>query len=978
MRILTLEFAGLGPYRGEQTIDFTSLEQDGLYLIAGRTGAGKSTILDAIVFALYGSVPRFDGGEKHLRSDHCEPGDETWVRLEFEAGGQRYRIRRSPDYERPKSRGTGTTTQKAAGVLERGGPAWEGVSTSLREIGELMPELVGLTGAEFLQVTLLAQNRFSEFLLAPNDKRQALLRRLFGTHRFDLLRRRVVDRARDAGKELELDRQLLEQTAEQLAAAAEIDAPTALEQHWFETVAEQLAPALAELEQRWRLVDAEAAAAEAALTAARSIAEQQARRDAALERRALLDAQQPEIDVARAELELARRVEALRPLADAEREARRRAAAAAERSLRADADYRALEHAPDPDAAAADADALQSAIGALDAALEEEQRLPRLEREQTAAEGAVRDADLAIEQLAARSTALPTQIAELAEQVGADQRLAVLVPARRESVDALRARRTAAEQLTAATERHQRAAAAVLETSAAHSAAVAEHDRLLRARFAGFAGELAATLVDGVPCPVCGATEHPAPAAVDHGDAATAEMVDAARKRADAQRHAAETAQTAEREAATSVDRLRTAAGDDDAERLQAATSEADEQLRLAQEAAARAPETERRRGELVEELADLDRQRERLRTERESAAEHRAALTAELQGVRERVEAARGQHPSVSERRAELQRHRERAVAVVAAAGYRDGTASALEDATTALVDGLAERGLERDDVDRGQRGAADVARLESQLRAHDDALASTAASIAEANALDLPEERVDLDAPEQRMRVARGERDSLAQQRSTLAHRDAELRRLAGEALVRLERDAERREAAERLRRLAETLDGKGPNTKRMDLEAFVLAARLEQIVDAANSRLGAMTGGRFSLEHDDSVQYRNTGSGLGIRILDAFTGRRRIPSSLSGGETFLASLALALGLADVVTAESGGVRLETLFIDEGFGSLDPETLEIAMATLDGLRAGGRTVGLISHVDAMKERIPIGVQVEVGPRGDSTLRQS
>nr|WP_281357263.1 SbcC/MukB-like Walker B domain-containing protein [Rathayibacter agropyri] len=133
--------------------------------------------------------------------------------------------------------------------------------------------------------------------------------------------------------------------------------------------------------------------------------------------------------------------------------------------------------------------------------------------------------------------------------------------------------------------------------------------------------------------------------------------------------------------------------------------------------------------------------------------------------------------------------------------------------------------------------------------------------------------------------------------------------------------------------------------------------------------------MTSGRYALAHDDSLAYRGAASGLGIDVLDAFTGVRRQPASLSGGETFLASLALALGLADVVTAQSGGISLETMFIDEGFGSLDGETLETALGTLDALRSGGRTIGLISHVDTMRERLPVGLRVVVGPRGDSTI---
>jgi exonuclease SbcC len=158
-------------------------------------------------------------------------------------------------------------------------------------------------------------------------------------------------------------------------------------------------------------------------------------------------------------------------------------------------------------------------------------------------------------------------------------------------------------------------------------------------------------------------------------------------------------------------------------------------------------------------------------------------------------------------------------------------------------------------------------------------------------------------------------------------------------------------------------------------MRLETYVLAAQLEEIVAAANTRLRAMTSGRYLLEHDDSVQFRNTRSGLGLSILDQHTGRARPTHSLSGGETFLASLALALGLAEVVTNQAGGITLDTLFIDEGFGSLDSDTLEIAMGTLDSLRAGGRTIGLISHVDAMKEQIPAKLRIVVTEQGYSEI---
>jgi exonuclease SbcC len=168
---------------------------------------------------------------------------------------------------------------------------------------------------------------------------------------------------------------------------------------------------------------------------------------------------------------------------------------------------------------------------------------------------------------------------------------------------------------------------------------------------------------------------------------------------------------------------------------------------------------------------------------------------------------------------------------------------------------------------------------------------------------------------------------------------------------------------------------MQGDEPNTKRMRLETYVLAAQLEEIVVAANVRLRTMTSGRYTLEHDDSRVKGGARSGLGLAIRDEFTGRARPTHSRSGGETFLASLALALGLAEVVTGQAGGITLDTLFVDEGFGSLDSETLETAMSTLDTLRAGGRTIGLISHVDSMKEQIPATLRISVTDQGYSRI---
>jgi exonuclease SbcC len=271
-----------------------------------------------------------------------------------------------------------------------------------------------------------------------------------------------------------------------------------------------------------------------------------------------------------------------------------------------------------------------------------------------------------------------------------------------------------------------------------------------------------------------------------------------------------------------------------------------------------------------------------------------------------------------------------------------------------------------------------AAVERLRARVTAHDQDLAVVRARLLELQ-LELagaPDELVDLGPAETALAAADAARadaiTALSVARTT-AERLRDLVERTDAAYAEVSRLAE---DAAAVARLADTLQGRAPNTKRMTLETFVLAAELEEIVGAANLRLGDMSSGRYTLLHTDSLAARGAASGLGIEVMDAHTGQSRPPQSLSGGETFLASLSLALGLAEVVTNRAGGIRLDTLFIDEGFGSLDAETLEFAMRALDELRAGGRTVGVISHVEAMKEQLPAQLLVEATPQGPSVIR--
>jgi exonuclease SbcC len=427
---------------------------------------------------------------------------------------------------------------------------------------------------------------------------------------------------------------------------------------------------------------------------------------------------------------------------------------------------------------------------------------------------------------------------------------------------------------------------------------------------------------------VCGSTSHPAKAPASAEPVTEADIAAAEAALAEAEAQAARRSREAGDARAKLAELQGAAAGHTEAS-AQAAQAEGTARLAAAKAAAARAAELRARRATLDTQLDGHDAELERLRTACDAANERLATAKAELEQALKTVEGARGGHAGVAARLA----------------------------AITAEV-----------------RAVRQVLRNRQE---HDTAVAAVEATLAEPAVRDAPAEAVQLDAAKERLDEASAARDAAREARATIAAHLETATRLLHEAQQAHERSGALAARFEVVQRLANTVHGQLPNTMAMRLESFVLAAELEEIVAAANERLRQMSGGRYLLEHSDERAARGAQSGLGLAILDQHTGMARPTQSLSGGETFLASLALALGLAEVVTGRAGGITLDTLFIDEGFGSLDSETLEIAMGTLDSLRAGGRTIGLISHVEAMKEQIPARLQVDVADGGWSLIRQ-
>ncbi|HEX7300560.1 MAG TPA: SbcC/MukB-like Walker B domain-containing protein [Solirubrobacteraceae bacterium] len=536
-------------------------------------------------------------------------------------------------------------------------------------------------------------------------------------------------------------------------------------------------------------------------------------------------------------------------------------------------------------------------------------------------------------------------------------------------------------------------------------------------RLAGMAAELAAGLRPGEPCSVCGATEHPAPAhaAPDPGTPAAlandaditatlsldahppapstlAEREQAAQR---AHEHATQQRQAAEQALAqldTALAAARAVAGEDPADALVAGAARLDGELAAIRTTAAGAAEAQQALATLAERIEEHERAREQAARDEAVARATHAERSAALAADRARIEEARGSASSIADRAQALRAEAETAEQEAAAreAGFPDAqeARAALldDDATAALAQriedfdrGLAERRALTEQLAR-ELAAADEPTGPAETAAHASATdaaahagpAETAAharATADAEHADATESTpalAPLDALADRATAAI-EADEHATRRHALAdQRLTALRRLAADldtALDDLQPVAERTRT---VKELAGLVDGSAASNRlRMRLSAYVLAARLEEVAQAATVRLERMSDGRYQLIHTDDLR-RGTGrSGLELRVVDGWTGCERSPSTLSGGETFLASLALALGLADVVAAEAGGSRLETLFVDEGFGSLDERTLDEVLDVLDGLREGGRTVGIVSHVAELRQRIPARLRV-------------
>ncbi|MFI1966285.1 AAA family ATPase [Streptomyces pathocidini] len=1107
MRLHRLRITAFGPFGATQEVDFDELSSAGLFLLHGPTGAGKTSVLDAVCYALYGGVPGARHGGQSLRSDHAEPFTPTEIVLEFTVGERRLEVTRRPEQPRPKKRGDGLTREKAQTWLRewtaQAAPgattgSWKALSRSHQEVGEEIGQLLGMNREQFCQVVLLPQGDFARFLRADAEARAHLLGRLFDTRRFAAVEEKLAELRRAAERRVRGGDERLLALAHRMAQAAgrvadHRDHPlpelSPGEPGLADTVLEWAALARTTAREHLDIAGTAVGAAEGDhgraqrhADASRELAALQRRHAEARRRAADLEERRSDNDRVRARLDRGRAAESVVPALDlrhaaddahrmstatlrATRETLARAwsnteppapPGAANRHA-VDGDWpgrsggeptavgqRAESGAVGPRSGAGAAGAggvghdgapsagesadtgredtrgaagtvdtrgatggaaigggvaltaaelaearadrlvglereLRQELGGLAAARRAEERVGRiggeraeLEREAAVDGEALHEVAAWLERWESERAGRVRRVEDAREAARRAERLDGQLDSVRRRLDAGRRRDRLTAQVAEAEARLLRARE---RATAAHEHRLDLKERRLR----GIAAELAAGLREGHPCAVCGATEHPLPAReqAGHVDRAAEEAARQDHERAERARAEAERAAQTLRE---SLAGAAAAAGEETTAELAAQADAVERSHREARRAAADLQPA-------TEALARAEEEYERRHSQRQ-AAERRAvartsareALDREQAALEREVAQARGGAGSVAARAALLERRAGALAEAADAVRAAESAAQRLKEADARLADAAY-----RARFDTPQEAAdavlAEPLRRELQRRL-DQWQAETAAAAAElvnpriVEAANRPPAgtaaaQAAVESATRRLREA-----SAAEAEART--RCAELDRLSARATADARELAPLREQYDRVARLAGLAAGtSAENERRMRLESYVLAARLEQVAAAASTRLHRMSAGRYTLVHSDAKGGRGR-SGLGLHVIDAWTGSERDTASLSGGETFFASLALALGLADVVTEEAGGTRLDTLFIDEGFGSLDEQTLDEVLDVLDSLRERDRTVGIVSHVADLRQRIPAQLEVTKHRTGSAVRHQA
>lgn len=1009
MKPLVLRMTAFGPYAEQQTLDFEELKGRSFFLIHGPTGSGKTSILDAICFALYGNASGNSRTGKSLRSDHADLSLQTEVEFEFAIGAKQYKVMRWPEQERPSKRGGGTTISPAKAELfllsENG--IYELLASSWREVTEKVETLLGFKSEQFRQVVLLPQGDFRKLLTATSEERQAIMQTLFKTNLYSLIEDKLKNKAKELTqlrKELVHDQELILQEAT-VTTLGELE--IRLEQNRLEEA--ELNTRVGDWDQKLRVAQEE-------ITKASRIQDQWTEREAAETELQSYTAKIPTVNQFRFDLEQAlaaatlmdaeahlaqqtQDVNQLKNILSSQEELLESAKQQLEITRQA---LSAQENkAPEREAAAADLHRLQQLSGAVQAL--------------TLARTEAGEAQSVVKTMFERRTQSQLQLEEVRktqeERTERARNLLLLstqseprkleleklqsFSEKRQTLDGDKKKLLQIERKLSATQRN------VTESETALKELKQVYAALQQAWLNGQAGIMASQLTLGSPCPVCGSTHHPQPANLY---SETPDELTLKRKQTECEHAEADSKliQESYHQQATERDLL--------AQKVQSLTEELGDYAQIdlqelsltldrARTSYQETLQATQRLETLQQELANGSEQQTLLQKNREDLEktwlqaneayqkaqgifeERQATVSPDL---REPLALQKALHAAQT-LQARLNQDWETAQKAWQDTSQRLTKLQADFDNTFANLNQAEER-LNQLLNDFSERlKTAGFASSEEYLRARwqperikkvQDHLKEFELSLsaAEQRAQRSKEKTEGLSHPDlpklkQDAATIKNEYDSFLRQHTALQNRIQAEKRWC-ERLNALNQELETLSSRYALiGRLSEVANGQ--NDYRLTLQRFVLGALLDDVALAANERLKTMSRGRYFLQRTMDRARKNMAGGLDLEVFDNYTGFARGVGTLSGGETFLASLSLALGLVDVVQSYAGGIHLDTLFVDEGFGTLDPESLDFAIKALIDLQQGGRLVGIISHVPELKERIDARLEVMPTSKG-------
>ncbi|WP_335923213.1 SMC family ATPase [Shewanella chilikensis] len=1050
MRPLILEMRAFGPFADCQHIDFTELGDKPLFLINGPTGAGKTTILDAICFALYGKTTGNEREGSQMRCDNADDGLLTEVYFSFELGQKRYSIRRCPEQQRAKNRGEGFTLQKSEAELKRllpDGTEELLVASKVTDANACIEELTGLDVDQFRQVMVLPQGKFRELLLADSKEREKIFSQLFQTHIY----RRIEERLKQQALEIKAKARDLQSRRAGILETAGVES---LEQLTAEIAA--LTPSLTEATGNKQKASEALAQSVKTLDNAKALTAEFERRKLLQTQLDALEQRRTEIELHQQTLEKARKAEKLLPslkeLQFRQQEWQQAKAKEADYAKQLQSAEQRLKQATDDKATLAELDEhanklrreleqldkLQPAINELKQLTEEHElglvEFGRLER-------AEQQSRTELEQWQQQQQKLKSEANELFSSAERQGPL-------HQALAALNTRLEKTEQLGHIKQKWQQAQVS-LQQAEAHGhqckaerqSAETEHQRLQLAWHTGQAAILAAKLQPGQPCPVCGGLEHPVPAEMAQDIPGETELNRArdAEQQATARHEAARSdyrhikRQTEELQLELqrlSAELQAFIAADFTTDVKTEATTEAKVDAAMDGDSYAKADlasEIDRlvsRRRQLLNELQQAEAAQTRLNDCRqqlqqaeqqvEQRLKHRETQLQQLQQLREqlgltgaRKDAALAALPNeyhalaaeaalelmarqLEQKQSEWQQLKQRqqdinqqyTEAVSQHKALMQALTSGREDsaraeqfaikAQHALDDALKQSGF-------ADRKALEQAQLnEAQMQALAEKIEAWRTQHSELQALlkAMDERLAGQSLPElgQLENLWQQQQQQLAEAESAWQTLNNRMQSLKGTE-AQLNKEALAAQALEQEYALIGTLSdvANGNSHSKVSLQRFVLSVLLDDVLLEASRRLALMSKGRYRLLRKEDRAKGNKASGLELEVEDAYSSKVRPVATLSGGESFMAALSLALGLSDVVQAYAGGIKLDTLFIDEGFGSLDQDSLELAVRTLMDLQSSGRMIGVISHVSEMKEQISCRIDISKHALGSS-----